>query len=67
METKTGPNGIGVTMREMGVAGLTDVTIAQGTMTGIRDTEVTGGMTTEMDIEETADQDRDPPEGGRDP
>lgn len=66
-EIKTGPNEIGATMRGTGVVGLTDVTIAQDTMTGIRDIEETGGMTTEMDIEETIGQGQGPPEGGLDP
>ena len=53
-EIKTGPNEIGAT-------------IAQDTMTRTRDIEVTGGMTTEMDIEETIGQGQGPPEGGLDP
>lgn len=67
METKTGLNEIGVTMRGTGVAGLADVMTVQGTMTGIQDIEVTGGMATEVDIEGTSDRDRGPPEGGRGP
>ena len=66
-EIKTGPNEIGATTRGTGIAGLTDATIAQDTMTRTRDIEVTGGMTTEMDIEETIGQGQGPPEGGLDP
>jgi len=54
-------------MRGTGFVGLTDATIAQDTMTEIRDIEETGGMTTEMDIEETIGQGQGPPEGGLDP
>jgi hypothetical protein len=67
VEIKAGPNEIGATTRGTEVAGLTDATIAQGTTTEIRDIEVTGGMATEMDIEETIDRGQGPPEGGQDP
>ena len=69
MFIKTDPNEIGVTTIGTEVAGLTDVTIVQNTMTGIQNIVVTGGGMAEMaeaDIEETVGQGRGPP-GGPDP
>jgi len=70
-EVKTDPNGIGVTMIGMEVAGLTDAMTVRDTMTGIQDIAVTDGgmigMTEVVDTDETAGQGPHPPEGGRDP
>lgn len=69
-EIKIALKGVGVTTMGVEAADLTDATIAQDTMTRIRDIVVTGGRTagmTEVDTEETVGPGRGPPKEGPDP